>query len=183
MAILISYNGRAMFGGAAMRLDLHEIIGKPGGCVPFEYSLDLSDVAFQSVTAFLTPLKVSGEVRNSAGVLTLSANVEADMKCVCDRCAAEFNLHKSMPVEAVLTAEMEDRDNPDMFLLDGNFADIDEIINTFFVFDMESQILCKPDCKGLCHICGKNLNEGSCGCGREPDPRLAALRQLLDNGE
>ena len=39
--------------------------------------------------------------------------------------------------------------------------------------------LCRPDCRGLCPECGKNLNEGACGCSRDSgDPRLAALRQL-----
>lgn len=39
--------------------------------------------------------------------------------------------------------------------------------------------LCAPDCQGVCPTCGKNLNEGPCGCSSdEGDPRLAALRQL-----
>jgi uncharacterized protein len=40
--------------------------------------------------------------------------------------------------------------------------------------------ICRPDCKGLCSTCGKNLNEGPCDCDDESiDPRLAALRALL----
>ncbi|WP_376792441.1 DUF177 domain-containing protein [Thermoflexus sp.] len=37
------------------------------------------------------------------------------------------------------------------------------------------RVLCRPDCRGLCPECGQNLNEGECGCVREPDPRWAAL--------
>ena len=41
--------------------------------------------------------------------------------------------------------------------------------------------LCKPDCKGLCPQCGKNLNEGKCGCSaRQVDPRLEILKKLID---
>ena len=45
--------------------------------------------------------------------------------------------------------------------------------------------LCREDCRGLCPHCGKDLNEGLCGCrSAEPedpvDARLAALKQLLD---
>ena len=48
-----------------------------------------------------------------------------------------------------------------------------------FVLALPVHPLCKPDCKGLCPDCGKNLNEGSCSCRRdEGDPRLAALRGL-----
>lgn len=39
--------------------------------------------------------------------------------------------------------------------------------------------LCSPKCRGVCPVCGKNLNEGPCGCcSDEGDPRLAALRNL-----
>ena len=48
-----------------------------------------------------------------------------------------------------------------------------------FVLALPVRPLCKPDCKGLCPDCGKNLNEGSCSCVRdEGEPRLAALRGL-----
>ena len=39
--------------------------------------------------------------------------------------------------------------------------------------------LCRPDCKGLCPVCGAELNAGPCGCNREGgDPRWAALAAL-----
>ena len=38
------------------------------------------------------------------------------------------------------------------------------------------------DCKGLCPKCGKNLNQGDCGCVvKEVDPRLAVLQKFLDS--
>jgi uncharacterized protein len=40
--------------------------------------------------------------------------------------------------------------------------------------------LCRPDCRGLCIECGKNLNEGPCDCVVESiDSRLAELKELL----
>ena len=45
---------------------------------------------------------------------------------------------------------------------------------------LPSKLLCKEDCKGICPQCGKNLNEGPCGCKKEVDPRLAALLDFLD---
>ena len=54
------------------------------------------------------------------------------------------------------------------------------ILSTLFILDMDSKFLCREDCKGLCPKCGKNLNLGPCGCGKETDPRFAVLEQLLD---
>ena len=46
------------------------------------------------------------------------------------------------------------------------------------------RVLCSEDCKGLCPKCGRDLNEGECGCDlKEPDPRLAVLAQLLHDPE
>ncbi|MEG2005510.1 MAG: DUF177 domain-containing protein, partial [Bilophila sp.] len=48
-----------------------------------------------------------------------------------------------------------------------------------FVLALPVKPLCRPDCKGLCPVCGQNRNEGSCSCVQEEgDPRLAALRGL-----
>ena len=46
---------------------------------------------------------------------------------------------------------------------------------------LDPKPLCKPDCKGLCPVCGQDLNWGECGCAarREGDPRLSVLRELL----
>ena len=52
-----------------------------------------------------------------------------------------------------------------------------------FLLDMETKQLCSEDCKGLCPICGKDLNSGACNCAQPKDQRFAVLQQLLDNDE
>ena len=64
--------------------------------------------------------------------------------------------------------------------LDHGEVDLDEVFTTAVVLDMDTTHLCREDCKGLCHRCGADLNEGPCGCKPEVDPRFAALAQLLD---
>mgnify|MGYP002624301755 CR=1 FL=1 len=59
--------------------------------------------------------------------------------------------------------------------------DIDDLLESVYILSMDRQILCREDCKGLCPRCGADLNEGACGCGKESDPRLAVLEQLLDD--
>ena len=78
--------------------------------------------------------------------------------------------------------ELQDVENEDenLFLLHGNDADLDEIVTTAFVLNMDPKMLCSPDCKGLCPTCGKDLNDGPCDCRPEMDPRLAALQKFFD---
>lgn len=161
-----------------MLLNLRKIIEVPGE-VPFSFEIDTSDYHFESIKAFLTPLKVTGRVVNSADVLTLNADLETTALCVCDRCITEYEYAKKMKISAILTSELEDEENPDMFLLDGDSANLTEIISTIFILEMDAKFLCREDCKGVCMKCGKNLNDGPCDCKAEIDPRLAVLEQLL----
>ena len=163
-----------------MRLNLREIINMPGGSVDFDYEPDLSEYEFDSVSGFISPLRAKGSITNIAGVLTLRAELTADLMCVCARCLREFKKHVELRTEAVIAEEVQNEDNPDIFLLDGDYIDVDEVIVTAFVLNMDQRFLCSEDCKGLCDKCGKNLNEGPCGCKAETDPRLAVLGQLLE---
>ena len=65
-------------------------------------------------------------------------------------------------------------------LKEGDMLDIQDMIRDTLLAAQPLSNICKPDCKGLCPVCGQNLNEGDCGCDRfVPDPRMAALQQLL----
>jgi uncharacterized protein len=94
-----------------------------------------------------------------------------------------FPKHLDLDLNAFLAEELQDEDSEDIYLLDGDYADIDEIAFTTLVLNMEQRFLCKEDCKGLCPKCGKNLNDGPCDCREDQDPRLAVLGQLLENND
>ena len=163
-----------------MRLNLCEIIDMPGATMPFSCELSEERLSNPSISRFITPPKAEGQITNTAGVLTLTGNITCRMECICDRCGQAFELDASRPVRAELAAELVDEENPDIFLLDGNYLELDDVLETCFILSLDSKFLCREDCKGLCDRCGKNLNDGPCGCGKEVDPRLAVLQQLLD---
>ena len=162
-----------------MRLDLHEIIEVPGGSVPFDCELDTEGLDFPSVLGYNGKPHAVGQVYNEAGVLNLTGELRADMRCVCDRCGEEFGMTKVTALSATIVEEADD-DNPELFLLDGDWVDLGEILYTLFVLDMDTKLLCREDCMGLCPTCGKNLNHGACTCRKQLDPRFAVLEQLLD---
>jgi uncharacterized protein len=58
--------------------------------------------------------------------------------------------------------------------------DLTEALREQILLDLPMRPLCRPDCRGLCVECGRNLNEGPCGCVQETiDPRLVGLKDLL----
>ena len=165
-----------------MRLGLKEIIHSPGASVTFSESVDLSDLLFGTCYPVTEPVKAVGTVRNTADVLMMKGTITTCLHGVCDRCAADFTKDVEIPIDVVLVEELSNEDSEDerVFPLEADTADLEEIVRTVFVLNMDSKLLCDPECKGLCCRCGKNLNDGPCGCQKEIDPRFAALRQLLD---
>ena len=161
-----------------MLLDLREIIEVPGREVPFRIEPDTDRLSFDPITEYKTAPVAEGRVFNAAGILTLEGTMTADMTCVCDRCGKRFDSVKQMELRALLTDG--ETDDPEAFCLDGDKIDLEEVISTLYVLDMETKFLCSEDCKGLCPKCGADLNLGPCNCKKETDPRLAVLEQLLD---
>ena len=165
-----------------MLLGLSKIIDSPGASVPFSTSVDLSDLCYGVSYPVTEPVRAEGIVRNTAGVLMMSGSIETTIHGICDRCAANFDREIHFPIEVVLVTELANEENEDewVFPLEGDSADLDDIVRTVFVLNLDSKLLCDEDCKGLCHRCGKNLNHGPCSCQKELDPRFAALKQLLE---
>ena len=165
-----------------MRLELKEIIHSPGASITFAENVDLSDLCYGTSYPVSEPVCVSGTVRNTADVLMMTGKITTCLHGVCDRCAADFTRDVEIPLDVVLVEEFSNEDSEDegVFPLEADSADLEDIVRTVFVLNLDSKLLCDPDCKGLCCRCGKNLNHGPCGCQKELDPRFAALRQLLD---
>ncbi len=165
-----------------MLLGLSKIIDCPGASVPFSTSVDLSDLRYGESFPVTEPVEASGTVRNTAGVLMMTGSLHTTIHGVCDRCAADFERFVEFPIDVVLVTELSNEDSEDewVFHLEADAADLEDIVRTVFVLNLDSKLLCSEDCKGLCCRCGKNLNEGPCTCQKEIDPRFAALKQLLN---
>ena len=165
-----------------MMLGLSKIIETPGASVPFSTSVDLSDLCYGVSYPVTEPVLADGMVRNTAGVLVMTGELRTTIHGTCDRCARDFDREIIFPIDVVLVTELANEENEDewVFPLEGDCADLDDIVRTVFVLNLDSKLLCSEDCKGLCHRCGKDLNDGPCNCQKELDPRFAALKQLLE---
>ena len=145
-----------------MKLNLREIIEIPGGNVPFAQELDTALLDFPSVRAYTAPITAEGKVVNTAGILTLQGKLHAEMLCVCDRCGAEFPRTVDLDLHADITADAQD-DDPEVFTLDGDWLDVDEVLSTSFILSMDT---------GAC----ASLTQRPWDCWRrEPEPRAVPV--------
>lgn len=164
-----------------MVIDVRPILHTPGKRLDFRFDLDLSDLEFDGRYPVSRPVTVEGEVRNTADLLELALTARTALDAVCDRCGKEFLQEKEAEFRCMLAEELQNEESDEIVLLEDGKVDAGELARTAFVLGMDSKTLCSEDCKGLCPRCGADLNAGPCSCGREPDPRLAALASLLEN--
>ena len=164
-----------------MRLDLRNIIHVPEATKPFRFQMDLSDLEFYGKHLITRPVQIEGSVTNHAGALVLEGTASSLLDLACDRCGKEFSREKVVELNCLLATELEDEEHDEIYLIEGNEVDLEEVAGTAFILAMDTKNLCSDNCKGLCAKCGADLNNGPCGCRPEVDPRLAALAQLLDD--
>lgn len=173
-----------------MRLDLRPLLAGDK-LLSFDYELSL-DIDPEDCSSFLygvsfpSPMKVVGDITNTAGYMRMSLCASIDYSSVCARCLApvsgkfSLNLEKTVAPRDLLENLDEDKLD-DYAIIDDGFLDMDEQLRAQLEMEFPARFLCREDCRGLCQRCGKNLNEGKCNCvDKEIDPRLAPLQKLLD---
>jgi uncharacterized protein len=150
------------------------------------------------------PFKVS--LRKISGGVLLQGELAANLTAPCKRCLRDVAVE--LPVQFTLNlvpapkVSLEDagldgegaedpksqqRDSGGSFALrdadreyfDGRTIDLDPIVQEQVLLALPVSVVCKDDCKGLCPVCGQDLNEKECGCERKVvDPRLSVLKSI-----
>lgn len=148
--------------------------------LPIDCEMDFSGLEFQSLRPFRQPVRVRGEVTVSADIVVLRAAASFQYEGVCDRCLAGFTRPMEVPIEHILVSSLNNEDNDEFVLVENYQLPLDDLVREDLILALPTKNLCREDCRGLCPKCGKNLNEGPCGCRSETvDPRLESLRHFI----
>lgn len=115
-------------------------------------------------------------------LVTGEAYVVVDM--VCDRCL------KPVPVRIDITFEREvfspeedagELSEDNLSIMSGYQLNVENLVFNEILMNWPMKVLCKADCKGICKMCGKDLNFGECGCDTfVPDPRMAVIKDIFN---
>jgi uncharacterized protein len=167
-----------------MQLDMSALLSGEKTLLPFSFPYTLSLGEDFPDVAFAENFTVEGSVKDMAGYMCLTLEAHVPFTSVCARCLVEVNgvfdvhLTKDVAVKELLQEEEQER----FALIENRKLDLGQVLTEELLISFPSKHLCRPDCKGLCQRCGKDLNEGPCTCPvRELDPRLAVLRKLLES--
>ena len=161
---------------------LDERLADPGDTLPFaghldegSYTLGDHDFALPEGIDYDLVLTNAGEGILATGIL------RARLVGTCDRCLEEAVLDLSAEVDGYYLFEEpaelgDDEDEADFELVSADRTiDLAPALLTALVMETPFVVLCKEDCRGLCPICGENLNEVDCGHARQ----VADMRRPL----
>ncbi len=145
-----------------------------------------------------TPAHLDLRLKKAGRRVLLSAHGEATLSAPCGRCLQPVEV--KVPLDFALTFVPEEQvrspeggDDRGEDVASGSFEprqadeetyagkelDLDPVTREQLILALPPYPVCRDDCKGLCPVCGANLNERECGCDRKvPDPRWAGLEKF-----
>ena len=165
-----------------MLLDLKPLFAGSRDFLSVEFEMDLSEFEFLGVKPLPSPVAISGKIVSRAGIVESDLNCKVEYVGVCDRCLKETVKNYTVAINRTIAVSLENEENDDIAVVPDMQLDLEDFCYPDIVMSLPTKLLCKDSCKGLCSVCGKNLNEGDCGCQtKEIDPRLAALAELLND--
>jgi uncharacterized protein len=143
-------------------------------------------------------LKLDLRLESSPDGIRIRGQMTGTVYMDCTRCLEEYGQELDIEVDEFYRrpglgiAGTEQAGKPpgleipeeDEYIIDEGTIDLNALVNDLVILSLPIKHLCKEDCKGLCKICGANLNLKDCGCVQESlDPRLEVLKSLLDREE
>lgn len=163
-----------------MLLDLKPLFAGSRNELSVEHEMDLSELSFLGVKPLRSPVAISGKIVSRAGIVEAQLSCKVSYVGFCDRCLKETAIPYVVNINRTIVSSLENEDNDDITVVPDMQLNLDDFCYADIVMSLPTKVLCNDSCRGLCPDCGKNLNEGDCGCSkREVDPRLAALAELL----
>ncbi|MBC7320136.1 DUF177 domain-containing protein [bacterium] len=153
-----------------MNIDVKEILEGKVESTSFHYTETLE--AMEGLT-FSTLPEVEGRLKRiERRKLLLTCKVKTKVLLECSRCLDIYPQELEFSYEEVYTEEpfriigkLTEEDFK--YTIENNMVDVSKSVRENIIMNLPIKPLCKEDCKGLCPICGKNLNREKCNCSLE----------------
>jgi uncharacterized protein len=129
-----------------------------------------------------TPIVTRVDVSRTTSGYALRLRATTALLATCARCLGPARLELAIDAREVDQGEADDPELRSPYVIDGLLEPV-RWLHDAIVLGLPERVLCRPDCAGLCEVCGISLNDVEPGTHtheREPDPRFAKLRDLLE---
>jgi uncharacterized protein len=164
-------------------INVHDLLGRPGATRRTDVHGTIDALATELVSVpDDAPLGGSLLLESLIEGILVTGAITGTWTVRCARCLTERTQPFSVEVSELFvpagTVDPDD-DEDDRYELADDTIDLDQVVRDVVGVEMPFAPLCRPDCKGLCPICGGNRNDGECPGHETIDPRFAVLADLL----
>ena len=147
-----------------MILQLKQIFDIEGEIKELDCNIEAEQLQDTYISQSLkTPIVLNGKIENRAGIVTMTYSCKFTLDHICDRCLKEFNREYVYNFEHTLI-QATNTDSDEYIVCPDNTLDLSELAISDLLLQLPTKILCREDCRGLCYVCGQDLNEGECNC-------------------
>jgi uncharacterized protein len=158
-------------------VNILELIRRPGTYKDLDVDVSTAEFAFDDPRIDDSrDVHAELHVESTSGGIVVNGLVIAQARGACSRCLADLGLSVASDVDEIYQRVPE---NDDVYPLEGDQLDLRPMVRESVLLAIPEAPLCSPSCKGLCPVCGVDLNRESCGCARPTaDDRWSVLDQL-----
>jgi uncharacterized protein len=168
-----------------MLVHLSDVLTIEGKQISMEVELEMT--SFESKMGCFEIIEKSPVKLTFVNIAKEKAKVEGAVslrfQSFCDRCLSEVITELDLQFERVVTSPEvsgEDEEIDDLSFMEGYQLNVETFVYNEIIGNWPAKILCKEDCKGICPVCGQNLNVRECGCDTfVPDPRMAVIQDIF----
>lgn len=116
------------------------------------------------------------------GRVRVEGKAEVVLEMQCARCLKDVEQEIKLSfIQDVVSPEVPLEEADDQTFMEGYNLNVENLLANEILMNLPTKVLCRPDCKGICRVCGKDLNLGECGCDTfVPDPRMAAIKDIFN---
>ncbi len=144
-----------------MKFDLKQVFNIVGDSKDLDHQITADQLSDIRGLDLATPISIKGRVYNRAGVVYLEYTASFTLDHTCDRCLKDFQREYQLSFDHIIVPSLSG-DNDDYIVADGECIEMNDIAVTDILLQLPVKILCKEDCKGLCMVCGCDLNQCTC---------------------
>ncbi len=174
-----------------MHISLSEIMNLKSEVRSMNVDIEMQTYSLQGIEyEFISKSPVELHLSQvSPKIVKLIGHIALELSVPCSRCLEpvsvpfDINLDYRYVISDEGGASLEDDDEPINYI-NGYELDVDGLVSEEVMIGFPMKVLCFDECKGICTVCGANLNRGECGCDRTVlDPRMSIIRDLFRQKE
>jgi uncharacterized protein len=171
-------------GGGTMRIRVSDAIRQAGEPFPFEISETLEPQAYgERIVSFCEPMRVTGAYVFDGKAFTVRGRAQTAIASQCARCTKPFVEQISFSFSERFVKDADEMSEDETYSYAGDELELDKAVLDNLFLELPIASVCREDCKGLCPVCGADLNVTTCQCKGNKASWQSVLRDALSDEE